>query len=134
MADNPFQSPRSSEVIGINSGRVEDLRKVATYQRGVLFCILIQILGTIVNIAIVPAELRVIVAMGLLVVALAGTVFVFLLAMHVYSTALGMVIGVLSLVPCLGLLVLLIVNTKATTVLRQNGVKVGLMGADPASV
>jgi hypothetical protein len=33
-------------------------------------------------------------------------------------------------VPCFGLLLLLIVNQKATSILQQNGIRVGLMGAD----
>lgn len=54
---------------------------------------------------------------------------VFLLAVKLYGTALGIVLGILSLIPLIGLLVLLGVNGKATSVLRANGVKVGLLGA-----
>jgi len=43
------------------------------------------------------------------------------------------VLGVLSLVPLIGLLVLLVVNGKATNILRQNDIKVGLLGAKDIS-
>ena len=36
--------------------------------------------------------------------------------MKVYSTGLGIVLGLLTLIPCVGLIVLLIVNGKATSV------------------
>jgi hypothetical protein len=39
------------------------------------------------------------------------------------------VLGVLALIPLVGLIVLLIVNGKATKILREHGVRVGLMGA-----
>ena len=37
-------------------------------------------------------------------------------------------------IPCVGLLALLAVNGKATTVLRSNGIKVGLLGADLSKI
>ena len=68
--------------------------------------------------------------MAVAVIGLIGLVLVFLLATKVYGTALGVLLGILTLVPCVGLIVLLIVNGKATSVLRQNGHRVGLLGAD----
>ena len=63
-----------------------------------------------------------------------GAVFVFLLSIKIYGTGLGIVLGILSLVPLVGLVVLLIVNGKATGVLKQNGIKVGLLGANLSQV
>ena len=66
-------------------------------------------------------------------VAITGTVFTFLLAIKVYNVVAGALLGLLTLIPylfCLGLIVLLIVNQKATHILQQNGIKVGLMGAN----
>ena len=60
--------------------------------------------------------------------------FVFLLATKVYGTGLGILLGLLTFIPCIGLLVLLIVNGKATRVLKENGFKVGLLGANLAEV
>ena len=65
---------------------------------------------------------------------LVATVFVFLLAIKVYSTGVGILLRVLTLIPVVGLIVLLIVNGKATAILKQNGIKVGLMGADLSQI
>ena len=67
--------------------------------------------------------------MAYLVTSLAATVFVFMLAMKLYSTGMGIFLGILSLIPCLGLLILLMVNSKATTALKESGIKVGFLGA-----
>lgn len=129
MNDNPFQAPQTeARVLGVRHGSREELRRVASYQKGVLVCILIQILAVIGQIA-APPDLAFFIALGSLAVGLASTVFVFLLAMNVYSTGLGIVLGCCALVPCVGLLVLLFVNGKATSILKQNGIRVGLLGA-----
>jgi hypothetical protein len=69
-----------------------------------------------------------------LVVGLIAAIFTILLAMKTHGTGLGIILGVLCLVPILGLLILLLVNQKATTVLQLNGIKVGLLGADLSSL
>jgi ABC-type enterochelin transport system permease subunit len=71
---------------------------------------------------------------GVLFIGLAGTVFVFLLAIKVYSTVVGVLLGFLALIPFIGLLVLLIVNGKATRTLKQKGIAVGLLGADLSQI
>jgi hypothetical protein len=99
MTENPYQSPATdARVVGINSGNIEDLRKVAKYQKGVITCILIQLLTMGAQFAL-PPELRIFVSLGLLIVGVAGTVFIFLLAMNVYSTGLGVLLGILALDP-----------------------------------
>lgn len=134
MSDNPYQSPMTDvHAIGVRSGKREDLKSVATYQKGILVCILIYIVAVIARFA-VPAAFWPILGVGILILGVAGTVFVFLLAMKVYSPAVGVLLGILALIPCLGLLVLLMVNGKATSILKQNGIKVGLLGANLADV
>ena len=134
MSENPYQSPTTeAQAIGVLSGRRDDLRSVAKYQKGILVCILIYLIAVFGQFAL-PAEIRPLVGLGVLFVGLAGTIFVFLLAMKVYSTALGVLLGILTLIPCIGLIVLLVVNGKATGILRQNGIKVGLLGANLSEV
>jgi len=58
----------------------------------------------------------------------AAAVFVFLLAVKLYE-GLGVALGVLTLIPLVGLIVLLVVNQKATGTLQANGYKVGFLGA-----
>jgi hypothetical protein len=134
MSENPFEPPRdTSPAVGVLSGQREDLRTIARFQKGILVCILIYLIAVIAQFAL-PPELRIFMAVGVMVFALAGAVFVFLLAIKVYGVGLGILLGVLSMAPCLGLIVLFLVNGKATNVLRQNGIKVGLMGANISSI
>jgi len=70
-------------------------------------------------------------AMGVLILA---AVFVFLLAVSVYSTGTGIASGAVILIPWVGLIVLLVINLKATRILRAHGVSVGLLGADPSQL
>ena len=134
MSENPYQPPSAeSAAVGVKSGLREDLKSVAKYQKGILVCILIYLIAVFTQF-LLPPELRPIVAFGVLAVGLAGTIFVILLAMKVYNTGVGILLGVLTLVPCLGLIILLVVNGKATSILKQNGIKVGLLGADLSQV
>ena len=134
MSENPYQPPSAdSQVVGVKSGSREDLRSVAKYQKGILVCILIYLIAAICPFAI-PAELQPLIGFGILAVGLVGTVFVFLLAVKVYSTGVGVLLGVLTLVPCIGLIVLLVVNGKATGILKQNGIKVGRLGANLSQI
>jgi hypothetical protein len=131
MEENPYRAPESYDrsVVGIRSGQRVDLRKVAGAQRVILVCILINILA-IIGQFFLPPELRVVVPVILVVTGLVATVFVIILAIRVYSVALGIILGLLTFIPCVGLIVLLMVNQKATTILQSNGIKVGLVGAD----
>ena len=129
MEENPYRAPLSEgTAVGVLSGRAEDVRSVAVYQKGILVCILLYLCAALGQI-FVPEQLRLFLGLGALLVILAGTVFTFLLSMKVYGIGLGIVLGILTLIPCVGLIVLLIVNGKATNVLRQNGYTVGLLGA-----
>ncbi len=105
-----------------------DLRAIATYQKVVLVCILVYIIAVVAQFLIPPA-LRLVVALGVLAVAVTAAVFVFLLATKVYNTALGIVMGILTLIPLVGLITLLIINSRATATLNINGIRVGLLGA-----
>jgi hypothetical protein len=128
--ENPYAPPQASDrVVGIKSGRREDLKKVAFAQKSILVCILIYIVA-IIGQFLIPAEFRVYAGIAGLLVSLAATVFVFMLAIRVYSTGLGIVLGIGTLIPCIGLLILLSVNGKATKILRENGHRVGLFGAN----
>ena len=87
MSENPYQSPRADvRAKGILSGKREDLRGVAMYQKGILVCILVYLIAVVCGLAL-PAEMRLFLALGAAAIGLASTVFVFLLAVRVYSTA-----------------------------------------------
>lgn len=105
-----------------------DLREIAKRQRAIMICILIY-LGAGIGQFILPPEVRPIVALAIFGVVITATVFVFMLAIALYNTGVGVLLGILTLIPLVGLIVLLIVNGKATNVLRAHGVRVGLLGA-----
>jgi hypothetical protein len=139
---NPYEAPKSpigqGRAIGVRSGLRSDLRAVAVAQKGILLCILAQILIVVFNltttfgqIKLPPAVAYLILGVSL-ILSVAQLVFVFSLAIKVYNVGLGIFFGILALIPCVGLIILLIINGKATNVLTQNGHKVGLLGANLA--
>lgn len=131
MSDNPYEpSAASFEAVGVRSGKREDVVSVAKYQKGILVCILLYFIAFSLRMA-APGVLGgpQIGAVVIGLIGLMGAIFTILLAMRVYNMALGILIGILALVPVLGLLVLLLINARATKVLTDNGIKVGLMGA-----
>ncbi|MFA9479774.1 hypothetical protein ACERK3_15920 [Phycisphaerales bacterium AB-hyl4] len=105
-----------------------DVQTIASRQKSLLVCILIYLL-TIVGQFVVPAEVRPLLAVGVLVVGLVAMVFVFLLATKLYGIGIGILLGLLTLIPLVGLIILLAVNARATHTLRRNGIEVGLLGA-----
>ncbi|MEZ6071138.1 MAG: hypothetical protein R3C10_12880 [Pirellulales bacterium] len=140
MSENPYQAPSAvTEAVGIRGGgTMADVRQIATYQKGVLFCILSQIIILVTRGLVIDAMSRgfeppegfaVVSARLVGIVVLASAVFVILLSIKVYHPVVGVLFGLLAIVPCFGLLVLLLINQRATTTLRQNGIQVGLLGA-----
>jgi hypothetical protein len=120
----------------------DDLRTIARYQKVLILCLLGQLFLWIgvIFLKIAPLadgdggvifDLDVLqIAMVLTgVLGLVAAVFVLLLGMKVSGTALGVFLGILTIVPCLGLIMILIVNVMSTTTLQTNGVRVGLLGA-----
>ena len=111
----------------------EALRGIAGSQKAIIACIAIQICLVLAQFAI-PENIRMFMAIPLLLTGAAAAVFVFLLATKVYATATGVILGVLTLIPCIGLIVLLIINGKATSILKENGISVGLFGASLSDI
>ena len=79
-----------------------------------------------------------IIALVFLLLALAVALLVYeIIAVVRLSKALGepaIVYAILMFIPCVSLVMLLFLSGKATTRLKQAGIKVGLMGADPNSI
>lgn len=80
------------------------------------------------QVAIPPSMRTILFAAGIVLIVVAA-VFVAQLAMELYGKGPGIIFGILTLIPLVGLVVLLIVNGKATSVLKENGLDVGLLGA-----
>jgi hypothetical protein len=130
MEENPYTPPRASDLaVGVKSGRREDVRSVAVAQKAIMVCILLQLATGAVRF-ILPPEYLTFYLIAAVVVLLASTISVFMLAMKVFNVPLGILYAVGALLPCLGLLVLFVVNQRATRILRDNGHEVGFLGAD----
>jgi len=131
--ENPYRAPVGMDrAVGVLSGKREDLRKVAVAQKGIMVCILVYLVAIALVAVLQPSPLVRLLLIVPLILASAG--FTIMLAMQVYGMAGGILMGILALVPCMGLLVLLLINARATKVLRSNGIQVGLLGADLSRV
>ena len=106
----------------------DDLKGIASHQKVVILCILIYLIAVAAQF-LLPPDLRPILGLGVLAVGIVSAVFVFRLAIRLYGTGVGVMWGVLTLIPLIGLVSLLIVNGKATRILKENGVDVGFLGA-----
>jgi hypothetical protein len=128
--ENPYAPPQTSvRIVGIKSGRREDLKSVAMAQKGIIVCILLYV-AALAGQFFVPADYRPFVGVAVLVLGIVSMAFVVMLAMKVYSTVTGIIYGIGTIIPCIGLLILLSISTKATRILKENGYEVGLFGAD----
>lgn len=137
MSENPYEAPQASSIpapgVGERSESRDDVRRVAVYQKGVLFCILIY-LSAYIGLFLVPPEAAIVPGLILVGVALTSIVFVFLLAMKIYNPVMGIILGIGIIIPVIGLIILLMVSSKATKILRDNGIQVGLLGADLSKI
>lgn len=124
------ESPTSSVAHDVDDVNVDraDVRGIAIYQKGILVFILIYFILVIAQFGI-PAELRPIVGIGVHGLGVVAAVFVFMLAIKVYSLPVGILMAIITLIPLVGLITLLIINGKATSMLQMRGVSVGLLGA-----
>ncbi|VTR91166.1 Uncharacterized protein OS=Fimbriimonas ginsengisoli Gsoil 348 GN=OP10G_3938 PE=4 SV=1 [Gemmata massiliana] len=111
-----------------------DLRAIAGHQKAILLCILVNICLTIAQFTVPDDNLRLILALVSIPIAIAATVFVFLLSTKIYSSGVGVLLGILTLIPCIGLIVLLVINGKATSLLKSRGIHVGLLGARTSDI
>jgi len=107
----------------------QDLYDIAVYQKAILVCILIYVLVVIVQF-VVPSDARIFLAIGVFGIGVVATVFVFLLALKVWRTGMGIVLAILTLIPCIGLIALVAINQQASGTLTKHGYEVGLLGAN----
>ena len=119
--NNPYQSP-PSRVADVVDGNIE---ASAGGQKLVIYAILIYFLAAASRLVIGPLALLIaLLALGL---AIAGILK--LSAGMGFSTLTKIVCVVLMFVPLVGLIMLLVLNSKATKRLQAAGYRVGLLGA-----
>lgn len=97
---------------------------IAKQQEAVLWFIPISILAYLVGFAIGPEMVPVFVlALGVI-----SLIFIYQLALALKEPA-PWVYAILALIPCISLISMLILNGRATSALKAQGIRVGLMGA-----
>ncbi len=105
----------------------DDLRDVATRQKVIIVCLALYVALALLAL-FVPASIAQLIYIFTSVVVIVATIFVFLLATKLYGAGFGILLGLLTLLPLIGIVVLLIVNARAIAVLRSAGVDVGFFG------
>ncbi len=134
MSDNPYSAPQSGGGRPLRDKSAEQLQAVGTAQRALMYAILVSIGWTIVAVVIqIKAPSLILLAqIGQLAIAVACMVCVFVMARAIqWSMPACILVAICGLVPCLNLLLMLIINSRATALLKRNGIRVGLMGANP---
>jgi hypothetical protein len=118
-----------------------DLRRIALYQRLLILCLLAQLLLWVGYVVAVTTGLArdngegaVLALIWTAGIGLLGGAIVFLVTAKLDGAALGLMLGALTVIPCLGLVAITAVSTRATAALRANGVRVGLFGARSSDI
>lgn len=101
----------------------EKILYLAKNQKYLIWALLAQILGGVLLIIIPPIG-----SLLLLATVVAQVLFVFKIAITSFPGFPGVALGFLSLIPIFGLLVILLINGSAISLLEEAGVKVGFFG------
>jgi hypothetical protein len=130
---SPLGAHSPDDIEGIVAERTRfgkgDLRSVALYQKITFVCILVYIFA-LVSQFLMPPIVRLFLDLAFVSSVVIAAAFAFLLATKLFSTRAAVLYGILTLVPLIGLILLFIINGEATTVLREHGIRVGLLGAN----
>jgi len=129
MHQNPFITPQPEPQI--DPAVAQKLEYVAKSQRLLLHTLLVY-LGLIVCMFIVPASAVIIIQFFALAAAIIMVFTVANIATKVFNIFSGVILALLMLVPLINLLILGVVNGRATKLLRENGYDVGVLGARSA--
>jgi hypothetical protein len=117
---------------------VADLKQIATSQRVLIPCLLGHLMLWLGGIGLYvvgrkeaedTSDWLSITLFLTVVLGIVSGVFNCLVEMKLSGAVVGVFVAVLSAVPCLGLFIVLIVNTRAISALQSNGVRVGFLGA-----
>ncbi len=123
MTTNPYQAPQTAPTTPVSADT--QLESVRSGQRMIIFGILAYFAAIIIQFVIGPFA-----AVGLLVSLILGLIGIVRLSSGLgYHVGLVVLFVILMIIPLVGLVTLLILNSKATKVLREHGYRVGLLGA-----
>ena len=124
MHENPYASPRAPLGSG-PTGNHKTVESLASGQKLVIFAILLNIAGGVLHFVI--GSIAALVSIGAFVMSIIGILR--LCSGLGYSIGVKILMLVLMIVPLINLITLVILNGKATKILRENGYTVGLFGA-----
>ena len=107
---SPTDQSAESEAGAVGKGKKRgkkraELRQIAIAQKGIIFVILLQIIFYIATL-LSPPPYKTYFALATLATGLPGIVFMFMLAMKLYSTVTGILLCILMFIPCISLIVL----------------------------
>jgi len=118
----------------------EEVYQIGQEHRAIIWLILLQILAFPVarvlgSAANTPATAFLVLPIGLLplMINIVSLVFVYRLASSLKNTS-ALVFLCLGLIPCISLISLLVLSSRAQAALKSHGVAVGLMGASRADL
>jgi hypothetical protein len=148
MSTNPYSSPQGPggpQPPNVAPEMRERLREVARSQKLVIYALLAQIVLNVaaigMNVGRAPGPQDGLQLVPIIIGLLSLVVAVFsLVAMYKLCSSLGnnpaisILFTLLMCVPCISLVILLVKNGQATSMLQAHGVKVSFMGADPDSI
>lgn len=138
-AENPYQAPEPGTTGQFERDDPRRLRQIAETQRYVIFAALFYLailpMSFVLRNVLGNAEWVGVVQLGcfaLVVTFGAFSLYRFASVLRGPAAAVVYVIGFL--VPCLGLILLLVLSNEATKELRAAGIKVGFFGANPETI
>lgn len=129
MNENPYQASQlPMNDAASTAATADDITKVASGQKLIIYGILIYLLAIGLQFAVGPAAALLIFATMFL-----GIFGIIRLAVGFGYSVISIILLIIgSFIPLVGLIILLVLNAKATKALRANGYTVGLLGASKA--
>ena len=138
---NPYQSTPVAQGRVPAREHVEKVRSVASAQRllnvAILFYLLLVVgnVGTQMAVANNPDSMLPLILLPIVLAVLGFMIFaVARMGYAMHGVGHAIFYAVMMLIPCLGFILLIILNSRVTSFLTRNGVKVGLMGAKKETV
>jgi energy-coupling factor transporter transmembrane protein EcfT len=131
--NDAYQTPKANLERRDENIDLEYILEIAKRQKALLYTFLIYILLSVLSEA-VSADLRPIIQLLILPAALAVVIFTARLCWNLYGKLGAIIMIILSFVPLINLLVLLFANSKANSLIKSGGFKVGFMGANTSEI
>lgn len=141
MTDNNiYNAPKAEVKESINREELEKVLTVANRQRSLLLTFAAYMITIGVSTALNANQpinsvyYSTILGILLIILMLAVIVFTFRLVSQVYGIIFGIIMILLSVVPIINLLVILAASSRASKLIKKNGFKIGIAGANIKSI